>query len=52
MYILPKNEEIAKKVHKTILEKIVKNKKNIYHIIIEDFNAVLNFELDTNSKKK
>ena len=35
-----------------ILKKIVKNKKNMYHIIIEDFNTVLNSELDTSSKEK
>ena len=35
-----------------ILEEIVKNKKNIYHIIMGDFNAVLNSELDTSSKEK
>ena len=52
MYILPKNEEIAKKVYKTILEEIVKNKKNTYHIIMGDFNAVLNNEIDTSSKEK
>ena len=42
VYILLKNTKIAKKVHKIILEELTKNKKNTYHIVIGDFNAVLN----------
>ena len=52
VYILPKNEEIAKKVHKIILEELIKNKKNTFHIVMGDFNATLNRELDTSSKGK
>src|SRR5256885_595557 len=51
-YIPPKNEEIAKKVHKIILEELIKNKKNTFHIVMGDFNAILNRELDTSSKGK
>ena len=50
VYILLKNTEIAKKVHKIILEELVKNKKNAFYIVMSDFNAVLNRELDTSSK--
>ena len=51
-YLPPKNEEISKKVQKTLIEEIVKNKKNTYYIVMGDFNAVLNKELDTSSKEK
>src|SRR5437763_16322990 len=52
VYILSKNEEIAKKVHKIILEELIKNKKNTFYIVIGDFNTILNRELDTSSKGK
>ena len=52
VYIPPKNEEIVKKVHKIILEELIKNKKNTFHIVMGDFNTTLNRELDTSSKRK
>ena len=52
VYILPKNKEIAKKVHKIILEELIKNKKNTFYIVIGDFNAIFNRELDISSKGK
>ena len=51
-YVPPKNEVIAKEIHKTILETLVKNKKNTYHIILGDFNAVMEINYDTSSKEK
>ena len=51
-YTLLKNTEIAKKVHKIILEELIKNKKNTFHIVMGDFNAILNRELDISSKGK
>ena len=52
VYILQKSEEIVKKVHKIILEELIKNKKNTFYIVIGDFNATLNRELYTSSKGK
>ena len=41
VYLPPKNEEVTKRVHKILIEEIIKNKKNTYYTILEDFNIVL-----------
>ena len=41
-----------KKIHKILIEKIIKNKKNIYYMILRDFNMILNKKLDMSREGK
>ena len=50
VYLPPKNEEVTRKVHKILIEEIIKNKKNMYYTILGDFNTVLSERLDMSSE--
>ena len=52
VYLLPKNLEVMKKVHKILIEEIIKNKKNTYYMILGDFNTILNEKLDMSREGK
>ena len=52
VYLPPKNLEVTKKVHKILIEEIIKNKKNIYYMILGDFNMILNEKLDMSREGK
>src|SRR5437868_3045888 len=41
VYLPPKNEEITKRVHRILIEEIMKNKKNTYYIILGDRKSVV-----------
>ena len=34
VYLPPKNEEVTRKVHKILIEEIIKNKKNTYYTVL------------------
>ncbi|CAG8674913.1 8498_t:CDS:1, partial [Paraglomus occultum] len=52
VYLSLKNEEVTKKVHKILIEEIIKNKKNTMYIILGNFNTVLNERLDMSSGER
>ena len=52
VYLPLKNLEVMKKVHKILIEEIIKNKKNIYYMILGNFNMILNEKLDMSREGK